>query len=174
MKCRKSKSMRVAGVAWTLLLCVSAVETGRGQDEPAAAMSPSSAAPSLANIVTAMESAQARLTTGELGADTRAQQNRIVSMLGKLIDQAEQQEDSAGNNPDNDSDDQPDQPQELPSPDESRMNGQSRSMLPESPWGHLRDKRRDPILNALRSRFPARYEQLVEQYYRSFQSPSER
>ena len=39
---------------------------------------------------------------------------------------------------------------------------------PKSPWSQLRDKERDPVYSAIKEKFPARYEQLIEQYYRSF------
>jgi hypothetical protein len=40
---------------------------------------------------------------------------------------------------------------------------------PQSPWNTLRDRQRDPVYNAIQQRFPARYQQLLEQYYKSFQ-----
>ena len=44
---------------------------------------------------------------------------------------------------------------------------------PQSPWSHLRDKDRDPVFNAIKEKFPARYQQLIEQYYKSFQDDGE-
>ena len=40
--------------------------------------------------------------------------------------------------------------------------------LPKSPWAQLREKDRDPVYSAIKEKFPARYQQLLEQYYRSF------
>jgi len=40
--------------------------------------------------------------------------------------------------------------------------------LPKSPWAQLREKDRDPVYSAIKEKFPARYHQLIEQYYRSF------
>ena len=40
---------------------------------------------------------------------------------------------------------------------------------PQSPWSQLRDKQRDPVFNAIKDKFPGRYQQLIEQYYKSFQ-----
>ena len=40
--------------------------------------------------------------------------------------------------------------------------------LPQNPWTQLRDKERDPVFTAIKEKFPARYQQLIEQYYRSF------
>jgi tetratricopeptide (TPR) repeat protein len=44
---------------------------------------------------------------------------------------------------------------------------------PQSPWSRIRDKDRDPVYNAIKEKFPARYEQLIEQYYKSFQEGDE-
>ncbi|HEY2413354.1 MAG TPA: hypothetical protein VGI40_13975 [Pirellulaceae bacterium] len=40
--------------------------------------------------------------------------------------------------------------------------------IPKNPWSQLRDKDRDPVYSAVKEKFPARYQQLIEQYYRSF------
>lgn len=42
---------------------------------------------------------------------------------------------------------------------------------PASPWSKLRERERDPVLSAIQQRFPARYQQLLEQYYKSFEEP---
>jgi hypothetical protein len=42
------------------------------------------------------------------------------------------------------------------------------SAIPKNPWSQLRDKDRDPVYSAIKEKFPARYQQLIEQYYRSF------
>ena len=44
---------------------------------------------------------------------------------------------------------------------------------PQSPWSQLRDKDRDPVYSAIKEKFPARYQQLIEQYYKSFQDDGE-
>ena len=44
---------------------------------------------------------------------------------------------------------------------------------PQSPWSQLRDRERDPVFNAIKEKYPARYQQLIEQYYKSFQDESE-
>jgi hypothetical protein len=46
--------------------------------------------------------------------------------------------------------------------------------LPKSPWAQLRDKDRDPVYTAIKEKFPARYQQLIEQYYRSFSDDQRR
>ena len=44
---------------------------------------------------------------------------------------------------------------------------------PQSPWSKLRDKERDPAYSAIKTKFPSRYEKLIEQYYKSFQEERE-
>ena len=44
---------------------------------------------------------------------------------------------------------------------------------PQSPWSRLRDRQRDPAFSAIKEKFPARYQKLIEQYYKSFQSEGE-
>ena len=43
-----------------------------------------------------------------------------------------------------------------------------------SDWSKLRDRERDPAFNAIKEKFPARYKELVEQYYKSFQKSRSR
>ncbi len=45
---------------------------------------------------------------------------------------------------------------------------------PRSPWADMRNKaREDETFAAMKDRLPARYRQLVEQYYRSLQEETE-
>jgi hypothetical protein len=44
---------------------------------------------------------------------------------------------------------------------------------PQSPWSKVRDKERDPVFGAIKEKFPARYQSLLEQYYESFSSDEE-
>jgi hypothetical protein len=45
---------------------------------------------------------------------------------------------------------------------------------PRTPWADLRNRaREDETFSALKGRFPARYRQLVEQYYRTLQEEGE-
>ena len=44
---------------------------------------------------------------------------------------------------------------------------------PTSPWSQLRDRERDPVFNAIKEKYPARYQQLIEQYYKSFSDESD-
>src|SRR5690606_25629640 len=40
---------------------------------------------------------------------------------------------------------------------------------PESGWSKLREREREQVFSAIKQKYPARYEKLVEQYYKSFQ-----
>ena len=45
---------------------------------------------------------------------------------------------------------------------------------PTTPWADLRNKaREDETFTAMKTKFPARYRQLIEQYYRSLQEEAE-
>lgn len=44
---------------------------------------------------------------------------------------------------------------------------------PQSPWSKVRDRERDPAYSAIKTKFPSRYEKLIEQYYKSFQEERE-
>jgi len=142
---------------------------------------------SIADAYERMEFARRRLIAGDSGDDTREQQDKIADILAKLIEQAEQQESQSN------SESQASGPQKQagPSSGESEdgqgqqkntqqgegdnqggMNNAVKRVFgrgPTSPWGHLRDKERDPAYNAIKTKFPPRYQQLIEQYYKSFQ-----
>lgn len=129
-----------------------------------------------------------RLTIEESGQPTQAGQAKIVALLAKLIEEAEQRENSggggggggggqgqgegAGSGP--------------PSGNQTPSSPATQSALPEGAgrigalhqmnrgraadsWGNLPDRERAKVLSALKARFPDRYRQLIEQYYKSFQ-----
>jgi predicted Fe-S protein YdhL (DUF1289 family) len=43
----------------------------------------------------------------------------------------------------------------------------------EESWGNMPDRKRQEVLNALKTAFPERYRELVEQYYKSLQRDKE-
>jgi hypothetical protein len=126
-----------------------------------------------------------RLTIEESGKPTQEGQAQIVALLDKLIEEAEQRENSgggggggggqgqgAGSGP--------------PSGNQTPSSPATQSALPEGAgrigalhqmnrgraadsWGNLPDRERAKVLSALKARFPDRYRQLIEQYYKSFQ-----
>lgn len=144
--------------------------------------------PSLAAVQSLMQTAQKRLEMGDLGSQTQAAQSQIVDHLSALIGLAEQNEKSQKSSAAaaSGSQSQPaaaGSPSANPGSQAGKMGGGSRgtdtaatapkeSLGPQSPWSTLRDKQRDPVYNAMEEKFPARYRELVEQYYKSFGEPA--
>lgn len=142
---------------------------------------------SLVDVQDRMDFSRRRLSLENSGKKTRDVQDGIIAMLDKLIKQAEKKEKSgqcsacqgkgckqcqgsgksggksgAGGN--------------------TAGRGQSTAKAdrrthrggPRTPWDDLVKKNRNPrTFAALKAKFPARYQQLVEQYYRSFQEDTE-
>jgi tetratricopeptide (TPR) repeat protein len=131
----------------------------------------------LTDVVERMDYAGRRLSLDQSGKATQEQQEKIVELLAKLIKDAEEREaqgqgsgqgqeqqqggsqaDGQGNEGDG---------RNNPTPTEAVRRTYRGG--PQSPWSHLRDKQRDPAFSAIQEKFPARYQQLIEQYYKSFQ-----
>jgi hypothetical protein len=146
----------------------------------------------LSDVQLRMEFSRRRLTLEDTGADTRQQQDKIIEILAKLIKEAEERECNCKGNGQGQGQGKK---QGKGGEGDSQGQGQGQSQGgssgggskgidtdtvkrlhrggPQSPWSHLRDKDRDPVFNAIKEKFPARYEQLIEQYYKSFQDESE-
>jgi tetratricopeptide (TPR) repeat protein len=146
----------------------------------------------LSDVHLRMEYSRRRLSLEDPGKDTRDQQEKIVEILAKLIKEAEEREcacrgggsgsgqkKSQGKGSEGES-----QGQGEGSGQEGNSGGGSKGVDsdtvkrlhrggPQSPWSHLRDKERDPVFNAIKDKFPARYQQLIEQYYKSFDDETE-
>jgi hypothetical protein len=141
----------------------------------------------LGEIQAKMDDSHRRLAQGDTGSQTRGRQQQIVTLLKELIaaaEAAESRSQSGAGQP------QPGQAQAGQS-SQQREPGQSGQTgggsrgtdrdateppvrgAPQSPWSKLRDRERDPVFSAIQQRFPARYQQLLEQYYKSFQAPQE-
>jgi hypothetical protein len=135
-----------------------------------------------------MDESRERLTREDTGRETRDQQARIVEMLATLIQQTAARESSSQGASAGQSQ-QPGQPGNAdgqtqgPGSQGGSSGGGSRATDtdnaqpltrggPRSPWSQLRDKDRDPVYSAIKEKFPARYRQLIEQYYKSFQDES--
>jgi hypothetical protein len=149
------------------------------QDQPAAG--------SLSDVHAAMKQAQQRLEAGDTGPLTQEQQAAAAEMLAALIEAAKARESSSqssgsggGQGQQKGQNDQSaSQSQSQGSPGEnagagSKQQGERPAErvergAPQSPWSKLRDRERDPVYSAIKERFPARYQQLLEQYYKSFQ-----
>ena len=129
----------------------------------------------IGDVVDLMNYSRARLTHRDSGEIVQGRQERIVELLDRLIDEAEQDErnscsgggagdgsrSSRGRDPQT-----PMQESRLPggSPQQGPL-GPARRANPAEVWGTMPPSERDRILQALRESFPSRYRQLVEQYY---------
>jgi hypothetical protein len=144
----------------------------------------------LSDVHLRMDYSRRRLVLEETGVETRAQQDKIVELLGKLIKEAEERESKSkgGGSGKSQKQGQPGESQGQ-APGEGSQGGATGGGSkgidtdalnrlhrggPQSPWSKLRDKERDPVYSAIKEKFPARYQQLIEQYYKSFQDDDER
>lgn len=131
-----------------------------------------------------MEFSRRRLELEKSDDSTQVEQEKIVGILAQLIKKAEEQECQGGGNCNGNQ----------PSPGDSQGNkkGQGQggqqgggSNVPDgvvrrtfgtgplSPWSRLRDRSRDPAFTAIKEKYPARYQKMIEQYYKSFQDGDE-
>jgi tetratricopeptide (TPR) repeat protein len=142
----------------------------------------------LSDVHLRMDYSRRKLSLEDTGNDTRVQQDRIIEILAKLIKEAEERECNCRGGGSGKG-----QKQGKPGESESKQGEGSQSGSsgggsrgtdtdavkrltrggPQSPWSRLRDKDRDPVYSAIKEKFPARYQQLIEQYYKSFQDDSE-
>jgi len=131
----------------------------------------------LGEVATVMDHVADRLHVGDAGAPVRERQQQVVAMLDRLIEQQQQQEQQrgaggrqarAGQPPPQQSPQAP--RQESSAPEGAGSVGELHAVPPADPgasWGRLPPAERDRILQSIRERFPSRYRQLVEQYYRA-------
>lgn len=135
-----------------------------------------------------MEFSRRKLAIEDTGKETREQQDKIIQILAKLIKDAEERECNCKGGKSG----KPGQKQGQGKGNESEGQAQGEGKQggekgggskgidsdvakrlhrggPQSPWSKLRDKERDPVFAALKEKFPARYQDLIEQYYKSFQ-----
>ena len=149
----------------------------------------------LSDVQLRMDYSRRKLGLEDTGKDTREQQDKIISMLAKLIKEAEDKEAQGKGSGKPMGEKKPGEGQGEGSEGEGQGQGQGQGQGgqsgggskgtdteavkrlhrggPQSPWSHLRDKERDPVYNAIREKFPGRYQQLIEQYYKSFQDETE-
>jgi len=145
----------------------------------------------LSDVSLRMEFSRRKLALEDTGTETRQQQDKIIEILAKLIKEAEERECACkgggsgsgqkkgqGKGSEGDS-----QAQGEGQGQGGNSGGGSKGTDtdavkrlhrggPQSPWSHLRDKERDPVYSAIKEKFPARYQQLIEQYYKSFDDDS--
>lgn len=144
----------------------------------------------LSDVHLRMEFSRRKLSLEDTGADTRQQQDKIIEILAKLIKEAEERECNCkgggkgqGQKPGQGAGEGDGAGQGQGSQAGNSGGGSKGTDTdavkrlhrggPQSPWSQLRDKDRDPVYSAIKEKFPARYQQLIEQYYKSFQDDSE-
>jgi tetratricopeptide (TPR) repeat protein len=140
----------------------------------------------LTDVHLRMDYSRRKLALYDTGQQTREQQSRIIDILGQLIKQAEERECNCrggGGGGQSQKQGQAGEAQGQARGEGEQggtQGGGSRGIDadalkrlhrggPQSPWSQLRDRSRDPVYSAIKEKFPARYQQLIEQYYRSFQ-----
>jgi len=139
---------------------------------------------SLEEVEQLLRYSRRRLQLEYSGDQTRQAQQRAVALLDKLIEEAEQREAQGQGQGQGQGQQQAQGPGQGPGRSGqggSHANDQSPSRVvrqlrggPRTPWDHLRDKKRESkAFAALKARFPARYQELVEQYYRNLQEGDE-
>lgn len=149
----------------------------------------------LSDVQMRMDFSRRRLGLFDSGEGTRNEQKKIVTMLEKLIKEAEDQESQGkgsgkgkGKGRQKSEGEGEGEGEGQGDKGKGSKGGESgggsqqidentvQKMLrkgPQSPWSKLRDKERDPVFSAIKEKFPGRYEKLIEQYYQSFQDEQE-
>jgi tetratricopeptide (TPR) repeat protein len=144
----------------------------------------------LSDVHLRMDFSRRKLSLEDTGSETRLQQDKIIDILAKLIKESEERECNCrgGGSSGQGKKQGPAGESQGQGPGEGSQSGQSGGGSkgidsdtvkrlhrggPQSPWSRLRDKDRDPVYSAIKEKFPARYQQLIEQYYKSFQDDGE-
>lgn len=138
---------------------------------------------SLDQVATLMEYVQTRLTVPDTTQRVQQREEQIVALLDKLIEKAEQQEKQCGGGGSAKAAGEPlpggpggqGQQGQQAAEESYESSGQGRigdlhgapRVDPGEMWGKLPPEQRERILQTLRERYPSRYRQLVEQYFRS-------
>ncbi len=142
----------------------------------------------LSDVFAKMEFSRRRLALEDSGAPTQTEQKKIVAILEQLIKEAEEKECNCKGGgkgkpkPGNGS--KPGEGEGEGKPSEGKQGGKTGGKSngidqaaverltrkgPNSQWSNLRDKDREAVFNALKQKFPGRYKELIEQYYKSFE-----
>jgi len=146
---------------------------------------------SLVDVHDRMGWSRRRLTIEESGKPTQHGQEKIIALLDKLIEEAEQREKSGGGGGGGGGGGAQGSGSGPPSGNQTPNSPATQSALPDGQgrigalhqlnrgkasdsWGNLPEKERAKVLTALKARFPDRYRELIEQYYRSFQEEPKR
>ncbi len=132
----------------------------------------------LGEVAQVMDFVADRLRVADEGARLRHEQERIVALLDKLIQEHEQREAKGGGKCKQGgrrAQGDPARAGDRPRENSVAPGGAGRvgdlhgapEARPGEAWGRLPPAERQRILQSIRERFPSRYRELVEQYYRS-------
>ncbi|MBM4031773.1 MAG: hypothetical protein FJ291_08320 [Planctomycetes bacterium] len=139
---------------------------------------------SLSDVQDRMDDSRRRLRIEQSGKPTQERQERIIAMLDKLIKEAEDREQQGGGGGGGgggqggqggppSGNQQPSGPasQSSVAPGQGRIGALGRLARgrADEVWGNARARERAEILNVLKAKFPERYRELLEQYYKSLQ-----
>lgn len=143
----------------------------------------------LADVYDRMDFSRRHLKLAKTGDETQEQQDQIIAMLDKLIKEAEDRESQASQSEseckkcgkkdcqgDCEGEGEGEGKGKGKGGNSKNEDGVARKTYnngPQSPWSKLRDRDRDPVYSAIKERFPARFEHIIEQYYKSFQTGAE-
>ncbi len=143
----------------------------------------------ISDVSDRMDYSRRKLSIEDTGDRTQTEQQRIVAMLDTLIEQAEQQENQnnqGGGQGQQGGQSSPSGGGGAPQGNQAPSGPASQSTAPagasrmgalhrvtrgdaSDQWGQARQREREEVLNAIKARYPDRYRELVEQYYRSMQ-----
>lgn len=131
----------------------------------------------LGEVATMMDYVADRLKTADHTERVQKRQRQIIALLDRLIEQQEQQEQRGGGNCPRGGKNQrpPQRAQQNPKQESDAPGGAGQvgdlhaapRADPGEAWGKLPPAEREKILQSIREKFPSRYRQLVEQYYRA-------
>lgn len=135
----------------------------------------------LAEVATVMQYVADRLHAADTTERVKTRQQDVLALLDKLIEDQQQQEQQqksgkgGGRPAKRNQGKQSGAPQSTPKEESDAPEGGKGAMdlhsvqkaLPGESWGALPPAERERILQSIKERFPSRYRQLVEQYYRS-------
>ncbi|NJL32385.1 MAG: hypothetical protein HC898_12650 [Phycisphaerales bacterium] len=132
----------------------------------------------LGEVAGHMDFSRRRLAQAQADDSTQKVQQQVVALLDKLIEDAQNKEQAGGSSggkagngqgsPSGNANPSAPAQQSVAPVGEARMGAQraGRNAAGED-WLKLQDRQRQEILEALKERFPDRYGELVEQYYRN-------
>jgi tetratricopeptide (TPR) repeat protein len=138
---------------------------------------------SLWDVGERMDFSRRHLDLEKSGDPTQRQQGTIIAMLDKLIEEAEKKEKGGGGGggggagqgqgSSNNRDGVPSSPAtESTAPEGSSKLGDLNKInrgKAEDTWGDLRKKEKQAVIDAFKAKFPSRYRQAVEEYYKGLQ-----